>query len=77
LSLPKPVIQEDDWFLFWLDIIGLTRQCYDYESETWRHLPFSGGMFEQADANPFLWGAINYIIMREKQGRFNNAESNH
>jgi hypothetical protein len=77
LNLPKPVIQDDDWFLFWLDIIGLTKQCYDYSTERWLHLPFEGGVFEQADKNPYLWGAICYIISQEKKGRFNYAQSNH
>lgn len=62
-------MQDDDWFLFWIDIIGLTRQCYDFESDKWLHLPFSGGMFEQADANPYMWTAINYIISKEKDRR--------
>jgi len=62
IMLKNPVVQDDDWFYFWLDIIGLTKQCYDFEADKWVHLPFSGGLFEQADVNPFLWTAINFII---------------
>jgi hypothetical protein len=57
-------MQDDDWFAFWLDIVGLTRACYDFKNDAWRFLPFSGGVFEQADKNPYLWSAINYIIQR-------------
>jgi hypothetical protein len=59
-------LQDDDWFLFWLDIIGLVRQCFDYRKNQWIHLPFDGGVFDQADRNPYLWSAINYIIVKEK-----------
>ena len=75
ISLSKPVIQDDDWFRFWLDIIGLTQQCYDFANDRWLHLPFSGGIFEQSDKNPYLWTAIGYIIKKEKERLNSNAES--
>jgi hypothetical protein len=69
-------MQEDDWFSFWLDIIGLTRQCFDFNNNKWEFLPFDGGLFEQADKNPYLWSAINYIIQKEQERRLTrNAES--
>lgn len=70
-------MQDDDWFLFWMDIIGLTKQCYNVFSDKWEQLPFSGGLFEQADANPFLWSAICYIIEKEKERVRGHAESKH
>jgi hypothetical protein len=65
LNLSPPIIQDDAWFLFWLDLIGLVRSCYDFKNNKWIHLPFSGGFMEQADQNPFLWAAICRIVQKE------------
>ena len=68
-NLSVETTQDDDWFLYWLDLIALVRSCYDFEKNLWMHLPFSGGFLEQADTSPYLWNAICYIVHKEKELR--------
>lgn len=67
------MVQDDAWFLYWLDLIGLVRSCYDFINDSWIHLPFSGGFLEQADHSPYIWSAVNYILQKEKSWRQENA----
>jgi hypothetical protein len=62
-------MQDDDWFHFWMDLIGLVRSCYDFRNNKWVHLPFEGGFMEQSDRNPYLWSAVCYIVLKEKEIR--------